>query len=63
MYLAIKFSAREKTHCYKKRLGSYGKKALYYNIDLNLRNKNQERFAEHTSSEGEGQFLDSAPIT
>ena len=31
-YQANKFSAREKTHCYKKRLGSYGKIALYYSI-------------------------------
>ena len=61
-YQAIKFSAREKTHCYKIKLDSYIKIALYYSTELNLRNKNQERFARRTSLEGEGQFLNSAPI-
>jgi len=36
---------------------------LYNKIfEIDLRNKNQERFARHTSLEGEGQFLNSAPI-
>ena len=61
-YQANKFSARETYIVTKKGLTGISKKPYIILVDLDLRNKNQERFAEHTSSEGEGQFLNSAPI-